>query len=358
MGRSNFTASDAPGKGRPAGSSLAQPLNFFQMKIGTIDINRPISLAPMEDVTETPFRLICKRLGADIMYTEFTSSEALIRDIPRAMKKIEITDAERPIAIQLFGGVEQSMDKAAKVAEKFQPDFLDINCGCWVKNHVARGEGAALLRDLSRFEAIVKATVKATSLPVTVKTRLGWDSDSIVILDVAKIVEQAGARALAVHCRTRSQAHTGFADWNWLEKLKKTVSIPILGNGDITSPEDVKRMFETGCDGVMIGRGAIANPWIFKQAKHYLATGDLLAEPALKEKIELCIAHLKLSVHYKGSRDGVITFRKFYAGYLSGLPNVAKLRSDLMQIQELEEVINRLHQFLDQHSQQLHYEKI
>src|SRR3989338_3660216 len=191
------------------------------MKIGSIDIDKPICLAPMEDVTDTAFRLICKRLGADIVYTEFTSSEAIIRDIPRAMKKIRVTDAERPVAIQLFGGVSESMELATKKAEALGPDFIDINCGCWVRNHVARGEGAALLKDLSLFEKIVQSTVRAAHLPVTVKTRLGWDERSIVILDVAKMVEQAGEQALTVHCRTRSQAHSGQADWSWLEKIKK-----------------------------------------------------------------------------------------------------------------------------------------
>ena len=319
------------------------------MKIGSIDIDKPICLAPMEDVTDTAFRLICKRLGADIVYTEFTSSEAIIRDIPRAMKKIRVTDAERPVAIQLFGGVSESMELATKKAEALGPDFIDINCGCWVRNHVARGEGAALLKDLPKFEKIVRSTVNSTKLPVTIKTRLGWDINSIVILDVAKICEQAGVKALTIHCRTRCQAHNkAGADWTWLEKLKKTVSIPIIGNGDVCSAQDAKRMFETGCDGIMIGRGAIGNPWIFREAKHYLRTGELPVEPSLREKIELCVAHLRLSVQNKGLRDGVIPFRKYYMGYLKGIPNVAKLRADLMSLVDLEQIIDRLYQFLDQ----------
>ena len=319
------------------------------MNIGSIQINNPIALAPMEDVTDTAFRLICKRLGADIVYTEFTSCEALIRDIPRAVQKIRISDEERPIAIQLFGGVEESMEEAAVRATGFAPDFIDINCGCWVKNHVSRGEGAALLKDLPHFERIVKSTVRATTLPVTVKTRLGWDAQSIVILDAAKIVEQAGAKAITVHCRTRSQAHRGEADWQWLTKIKKAVSIPVIGNGDITTADDVKRMFETGCDGVMIGRGAMTNPWIFRQAKYFLKTGQHLPEPTLKEKIDLCIEHLKLSVQLKGLRDGVIPFRKYYIGYLKGVPNVARLRSDLMSLVDLDKIIERLVRFLERH---------
>jgi len=321
------------------------------MKIGSIELNKPLALAPMEDVTELPFRLICKRLGADLVYTEFTACEALIRDIPRALKKIEIDDEERPVAIQIFGGRPEAMEGAAQVVEKYKPDFIDINCGCWVKNHVARNEGAGLLRDLPLFEKIVKATVKSTKLPVTVKTRLGWDDQSIVILNVAKMVEQAGAKALTLHCRTRSQAHNGFADWSWLEKVKKAISIPLIGNGDVTTPEDAKSMLETGCDGVMIGRGAIANPWIFKETKHYLSTGEYLPEPSLEEKIEICLTHLKLNVHYKGEKYGVQTFRKHYSGYLKGLPNISSVRAELMQYTQLEQVI----QCLTQYKEETHY---
>jgi tRNA-dihydrouridine synthase B len=320
------------------------------MKIGSVDIDKPLCLAPMEDVTELPFRLICKRLGADIVYTEFTSSEGIIREIPRIMEKIQIVEEERPVSIQIFGGRPEAMSGAAEVIEKLKPDFIDVNCGCWVKNHVARNEGAGLLRDLPLFEQIVKATVKGTKLPVTVKTRLGWDDQSIVILDVAKMVEDAGAKALTLHCRTRSQAHSGFADWSWLEKIKKVVSIPVIGNGDITCPEDVKAMLETGCDGIMIGRGAIANPWIFRETKHYLKTGEHMPAPSIEEKIQICIDHLKLNVQYKGEKYGVQTFRKHYVGYLKGLPNIAPVRSELMQYMTMEEVIMRLQKYLEESS--------
>ena len=318
------------------------------MKIGTIDIDKPLCLAPMEDVTELPFRLICKRLGADIVYTEFTSSEGIIRDIPRIMEKVQICDEERPVAIQIFGGRPEAMTGAAQAIEKLNPDFIDINCGCWVKNHVARNEGAGLLRDLPLFEQVVKATVKGTKLPVTVKTRLGWDDQSIVILDVAKMVEAAGAKALTLHCRTRSQAHSGFANWSWLEKIKKVISIPVIGNGDITCPEDVQAMLETGCDGVMIGRGAIGNPWIFKQTRHFLKTGEHMPEPSIEEKIKICIEHLKLNVQYKEEKYGVLTFRKHYVGYLKALPNIATVRSDLMQYTTMNPVIERLQKYLEE----------
>ena len=316
------------------------------MKIGPIDINKPLCLAPMEDVTQLPFRLICKRLGADIVYTEFTSCEGIIRDIPRIMEKIQIAEEERPVAIQIFGGRPEAMAGAAEAIEKLKPDFIDVNCGCWVKNHVERNEGAGLLRDLPLFEKVVKATVKATRLPVTVKTRLGWDEQGIVVLDVAKMVEAAGAKALTLHCRTRSQAHGGLADWSWLEKIKKVISIPVIGNGDISCPEDVQDMLETGCDGVMIGRGAIANPWIFKQTKHYLEFGEHMPEPGIEERIRLCIEHLKLNVQYKDEECGVRTFRKHYAGYLKGLPNIAPLRSELMRYTTMAQVVERLQKYL------------
>ncbi|MBI3314609.1 MAG: tRNA dihydrouridine synthase DusB [Candidatus Omnitrophica bacterium] len=316
------------------------------MKIGSLTIDKPLCLAPMEDVTEMPFRVICKRLGADIVYTEFTSCEGIIRDIPRIMEKIEICDEERPVAIQIFGGRPEAMSDAAQAIERLKPDFIDVNCGCWVKNHVARNEGAGLLRDLTLFEAIVKATVKATKLPVTVKTRLGWDEESIVITDVAKMVEDTGAQALTLHCRTRAQAHNGLADWSWLEKVKKAVKIPVIGNGDIASPEDVQAMFATGCDGVMIGRGAIANPWLFKQTKHYLTTGSHLPEPSVEERLQTCIEHLKLNVAYKGEKGGVITFRKHYAGYLKGLANIAQVRMELMQYVLFNDVVMCLNRYI------------
>jgi tRNA-dihydrouridine synthase B len=319
------------------------------MKLGKYELHQPLVLAPMEDVTDLPFRLVCKRLGADITVTEFTAAEALIRHVNRALKKIEILDVERPVGIQLFGSRPDALKEAAAIAETFNPDFIDINCGCWVKNHVARTEGAGLLKDLPLFEKIVKATVSGTKLPVTVKTRLGWDQDSIVIMDVAKMVEAAGAKMLTLHCRTRSQAHRGFADWTWLERVKKTISIPLIGNGDIMTPQDVKAMFATGCDGVMIGRAAVANPWIFKQAKHYLATGELLAETPIKERIELCIEHLKNACTLKTCRNPVFAFRKHYVGYLKGLPNISKLRSDLMELDKLEDVVARLNAYAGEH---------
>lgn len=312
------------------------------MQIGHIEIEKPLALAPMEDVTDISFRVICKKLGADLLYTEFTSSEALIRDAAKALRKISVAEEERPVAIQLFGGVETSMEGAAAVAEKMRPDFIDINCGCWVKDVAMRGAGSGLLRDLPRFETIVRSTIRGTSLPVTVKTRLGWDKSTINILDVAKMVEDAGAKALTVHCRTRDMAHDGDADWSWLEKIKNVISIPLIGNGDVRTPEDAKRMFDTGCDGVMIGRAAIANPWIFRETRHFLETGNILSPPTPEERLHICGEHLELSVKYKGEKYGVLEFRKYYGGYLKGLPNISKLRAELMTYHERAPIVERL----------------
>ncbi len=317
------------------------------MQIGKIDIKNPLVLAPMEDITEIPFRLICKSLGADILYSEFVSSEGLARNIKKVSEKLQFLDIERPIGLQIFGSIERAIEQAIHIAEQRQPDFIDINCGCWVKNFVRRGEGAALLKDLKRFEAIIQAAVKSTTLPVTVKTRLGWDKNNIVILEAAKIAEQSGAKALTVHCRTRDQAHQGQADWSWLEKIKKSISIPLIGNGDIKTPLDVAKMFETGCDGVMIGQASLNNPWLFQQAKEFLKSGAVPPEPSIEDRIRLCIKHLKLSLEHKGPWYGVVNFRKHYGGYLRGVPHVSKLRHELMPIMDTDAIIKRLEDFLE-----------
>ena len=317
------------------------------MRIGSIEIERPLALAPMEDAADHPFRMICKEYGADLLYTEFASCESLIRDVPRTLRKIEVTDDERPIGVQIYGSAETSMERAAAVAEEARPDFIDINCGCWVKKIANRGDGAGLLRDLRKFESVVQSVVAATRLPVTVKTRLGWDEKSICILDVARMVEQNGVQALTVHCRTRVQGYAGAADWSWLEKIKGAISIPLIGNGDVKTPEDVKRMLETGCDGVMIGRAAVHSPWLFNRAKHYLATGDLLPEPPLHERMNVCIRHLLAAVEYMGERRAVLEHRKRYAGYLRGVRDIARLRAELMLYTEVEPILVRLHEFLD-----------
>lgn len=318
------------------------------MHIGPIELARPLALAPMEDVTDVSFRRICKEQGADLVYTEFANCEALIRDVQRTIKKIQVNEEERPVGIQLYGGRPESLERAAAAAEQARPDFIDVNCGCWVKKVVRREEGAGLLKNLAKFEAVVRAVVAGTRLPVTVKTRLGWDSDSIVILEVARMLEQLGVQALAVHCRTRTQGHSGDPDWSWLERLKNSVSIPIIGNGSVVTARDVKDMFDTGCDGVMIGRGAIHNPWIFAQAKHYLATGQELPPPTLDERVAMCIRHLSGCVDVRGHPRGVFEFRKHYSGYLKGLPGVAKLRAELMEYTDLGVIKRRLRAFAEE----------
>lgn len=317
------------------------------MRIGKIDIEKPIVLAPMEDVTDLPFRVICKRLGADIVYTEFVNSEGLIRDSKKTKAKMRFVEEERPFGIQIYGGNEESMQSAAKIVETLEPDLIDINCGCWVKDVAMRGAGAGLLRDLPRMERIVSEVVKATRLPVTVKTRLGWDESSIQIVEVAKMLQGVGVQGLTVHCRTRAQGHKGAPDLTWIPKVKEAVSIPIFVNGGMTTPAEIANAFETtGCDGVMVARGAIDNPWIFTQAKYYLLTHNLLPETELTDRVDVLFEHLRLSIELKGERKGVLEFRKHYAGYLRGLPNASKLRQELMQFTEILPVMERVNQFV------------
>ncbi len=321
------------------------------MQIGHLTIKKAILLAPMEDVTDHPFRLICKRLGADVVFTEFVNSEGLVRGSSKTHRKMFFSEEERPIGIQVYGGDPDAMEGAAHCAEALEPDLIDINCGCWVKDVALRGAGAGLLRDLPRMEKIASTVVNAVNRPVTLKTRLGWDPMSIRIIDVAKMCEDVGIAALTVHCRTRDQGHKGAVDYSWISRIKEAVSIPIIVNGDILTPHDVRAVFEsTGCDGVMIGRGAILNPWIFRQAKHFLAKGELLPEASLSERVELLKEHLKLSVEYKGEKAGVIELRKHYAGMLRGLPHVSTIRMDLMQFTEAEPILDHLTRFIDLYS--------
>ena len=313
------------------------------MNIGKINIDRPIILAPMEDVTDQPFRMICKRLGADIMYTEFVNSDGLVRKNDKTFKKMIFTESERPFGIQLYGGDENAMEGATKMADSLNSDLIDINCGCWVKQVAGRGAGAGLLKDLPRMERLVANVIKSTKLPVTVKTRLGWDESSIKIVEVAKMLEGIGVSALTIHARTRSQGHSGDPDFTWIPKVKQAVKIPIILNGSLTEPKQIMDAFdETGCDGVMIGRGAIDNPWIFSDVKHYFATGELSPQRSLAERIDVCIELLQSSAQHKGERRGVIEMRKFYIGYLRGIANASKLRNHLMQYVEVAPIVDIL----------------
>jgi tRNA-dihydrouridine synthase B len=302
-------------------------------------------------VSDLPFRLICKRMGADIMYTEFVNSEGLVRGNVKTQKKMFFKEEERPIGIQIYGADIAAMEGAARMAESFAPDLIDINCGCWVRDVAMRGAGAGLLRDLPRMEKMASAVVAAVNTPVTLKTRLGWDANSIRIVEVARMCEQIGIQALTVHCRTREQGHRGSVDYSWIPRIKEAVSIPIIVNGDIVTPENVRDVFaETGCDAVMIGRGAVSNPWIFRQARHFMATGEHLPEPTVEERVILLKEHLRLAVEYKGERTGVIELRKHYSGFLRGMPHVSKIRNELMQFTQAEPIFEHLTRFLEFYS--------
>jgi tRNA-dihydrouridine synthase B len=319
-----------------------------QLHIG----DKPLLLAPMEDVSDSPFRQICKRKGANIVYTEFISSEAIIRDSDIALHKMFFEEIERPFGIQIFGGEESAMEGATKVAKANNPDLIDINFGCPVYKIVKKGAGSACLKDLDMMERMAGTVVDAAGeMPVTVKTRLGWDDSTIRIDEVALMLQKLGVKALTVHARTRCQKYKGDARWEYLKLLKNTpgLEIPIIGNGDVTSPKTAKKMFdETGVDGVMIGRGAIGNPWIFEQTRHYLETGELLPEPTLQERLQVCAEQLRLSVAHHGETYGVIIMKKHYGQYLKGVRNGKKLRNAIMQEKEMNPVLELLLNFKEE----------
>jgi tRNA-dihydrouridine synthase B len=318
-------------------------------KIGKINIDKAILLAPMEDVTDVSFRLICKELGADVVYTEFVNAEGLVRASEKTHKKLKIIEEERPVGIQIYGSNLISMVNAAKIAEEENPDLIDINAGCWVKNVVNCGAGAGLLKDPIYLQSLVKSVVDSVSLPVTVKTRIGWDFDSIQIVEVAKRLEDAGAEGLVIHCRTRSQGHKGEPDWSWIPKIKEVVKIPVALNGGIMTAADAKSAFEqTNADAVMIARGAIANPWIFREAKEIVEHGRILTEVTNELKIKTCIRHLELSLPVKGDRRAILEHRKFYSGYLKGMRNASHTRMKLMQTTNMNEIREILLSFLEE----------
>lgn len=317
-------------------------------KVGKIEIEKALLLAPMEDISNLAFRKLCKELGADVVYTEFINSNGLIRNNLKTQKKLQITDEERPVGIQIYGEAIEPMKESAKISEMENPDIIDINAGCWVKKVANRGAGAGLLKDPPYMQKMVEEIVKQVSVPVTVKTRIGWDEDSILILDVAKRMEDAGAQALTVHCRTRKQGHSGEADWSWIPRIKNVVNIPVVLNGGIFTAEDVKQAFdETGADAVMIARGAINHPWIFKEAKELLFDGNISTVITPELRITTALKHLKYELEIKEVRRAVIPFRKFYSGYLKGLYGASKIRQELYKYEEYEPIEEILLNYLD-----------
>jgi nifR3 family TIM-barrel protein len=312
------------------------------IKIGNISLpGFPLLLAPMEDVSDPPFRAVCKLNGADLMYTEFISSEGLIRDAIKSRQKLDIFENERPVGIQIFGGDEEAMAMAARIVDATQPDLVDINFGCPVKKVVSKGAGAAVLRDIDLMVRLTKAVVRSTTLPVTVKTRLGWDDASINIEEVAERLQDVGISALAIHGRTRCQLYKGTADWTHIARVKENprLHIPVFGNGDIDSPEKAKEFRDLyGVDGIMIGRAAIGYPWIFNEIKYFLETGMHLQPPGIRERVEVIRRHLHRSVEWKGIKAGVNEMRRHYANYLRGLPNIREFRMRLVTISDVEEI--------------------
>jgi tRNA-dihydrouridine synthase B len=330
-------------------AALIVPERLKMTKIGNISLPEfPLLLAPMEDVSDPPFRAVCKDNGADLMYTEFISSEGLIRDAIKSRKKLDIFDYERPIGIQIFGGDEESLALAAKIVDVTNPDVLDINFGCPVKKVACRGAGAGVLKDLPLMVRLTEAVVKSTNLPVTVKTRLGWDNDTKNIEEVAERLQDVGIKSLAIHGRTRMQMYKGSADWTLIAKVKNNprIHIPVFGNGDIDSPEkalEYKNRY--GVDGIMIGRAAIGYPWIFNEIKHFVKTGEHLPPPTIEQRIDVCRKHLRRSYEWKGPVVGILEMRRHYANYLKGLPNIKEFRSRLVvmkEIGEIEEVLTEI----------------
>jgi tRNA-dihydrouridine synthase B len=323
------------------------------VKIGNIELGAfPLLLAPMEDVSDPPFRYVCKKNGADLMYTEFISSEGLIRDAAKSKQKLDIFEYERPIGIQLFGSDVDSMREAAIIAAQAQPDLIDINYGCPVKNVACKGAGAALLQDIPKMVQMTKAIVDAVNLPVTVKTRLGWDERTLNVTDVAERLQDIGIKALTIHGRTRKQMYKGPADWTLIGEIKNNqrIVIPIFGNGDVDSPQKAKQMRDRyGVDGVMIGRASIGNPWIFTQIKNYL-NGELIKHPTIEERVEVCRIHLQKSIEWKGNILGILEMRRHYANYFKGIEHFKDYRMRLVTLNSFVDIISVLDEIEEKYS--------
>ncbi len=300
------------------------------VKIDTIELpDFPLLLAPMEDVSDPPFRALCKENGADVVYTEFISSEGLIRDAAKSVMKLDIYEKERPVGIQIFGANIDSMLRSVEIVEKTNPDIIDINFGCPVKKVVSKGAGAGILKDIDLMVSLTEAMVKHTNLPITVKTRLGWDHDSIKIVEVAERLQDVGCKAISIHGRTRAQMYKGEADWRPIAEVKNNprMHIPVFGNGDVTTPEKAKEMRDVyGLDGAMIGRASIGYPWFFNEVKHYFKTGEHLAGPTISERTEMARRHLLMAIDWKGEHLGVVETRRHYTNYFKGIPHFKEHR--------------------------------
>jgi len=324
------------------------------VKIGKIELGEfPLLLAPMEDVSDPPFRAVCKDNGADMMYTEFISSEGLIRDAYKSTHKLDVFEYERPVGIQIFGGDIEVMREAAIIAEGASPDLIDINYGCPVKAVACKGAGASLLRDIPKMVRITEEIVKAVKLPVTVKTRLGWDESTLNVPEVAERLQDIGIQALSIHGRTRVQMYKGSADWSLIGEIKNNprIKIPIFGNGDVTTPQRAMEVRERyGVDGIMIGRASIGYPWIFNEIKHYMKTGEMLAPPSVQDRVNVARKHLKHSLEWKGEKHGVLEMRRHYSNYFKAFPNFKEYRMKLVTLDNYDEIFTILDQVLEEYS--------
>lgn len=322
----------------------------MSVKIGNIDLGEfPLLLAPMEDVSDPPFRYVCKQNGVDLMYTEFISSEGLIRDAAKSVQKLDIFEYERPIGIQIFGSNIESMREATEIATKVNPDLIDINYGCPVKQVACRGAGASLLQDLEKMTAMTKAVVESTHLPVTVKTRLGWDDNTKNVCEVAERLQDVGIKALTIHGRTRAQMYKGSADWTLIRQIKRNprIHIPIFGNGDIDSVvKAADWRLEYEIDGIMIGRAAIGYPWIFREVKHFFKTGEFLPGPTIAERVDVCRTHLDKSIEWKGPKTGIFEMRRHYSNYFKGIPDFKEYRMKLVSLENINEIHDVLEDIL------------
>ncbi len=324
------------------------------VKIGDIELGEfPLLLAPMEDVSDPPFRFVCKKYGADMMYSEFISSEGLIRNAAKSIQKLDIYDYERPVGIQMFGGEEDAMVQSAKIIETVHPNLIDINYGCPVNKVVCKMAGAGILQDIPKMIRLTEQVVKATNLPVTVKTRLGWSDQTKNIVEVAERLQDIGIKALSIHGRTRMQMYKGEAEWTLMAAVKNNprMHIPIFGNGDIDSPQKaLEYKNKYGVDGIMIGRAAIGSPWIFNQVKAYIFNGELIADPTIEEKVEIIKTHLQKSIEWKGKTLGILEMRPHYSNYLKGLPNIKPFRARLVTTQDEAELFAILDDVLSEYA--------